>query len=64
MSWFGNTLLPVIQEAFLDRLWEPDPVKAAKLVREDGCEQAAGFIGRMTPESWLEACHLAAVDTE
>jgi hypothetical protein len=61
MSWFGHTLLPVIQDAFMDRLWESDPVKAAGIVREGGCDQVANFIERMTPESWLEACHLACV---
>ena len=61
MSWFGHTLLPVIQESFLDRLWESCPEKAAEIIREGGCEQVANFVAKMTPESWLDACNMACV---
>ena len=61
MSWFGHTLLPVIQEAFVDRLWEPNPIKAAELIRKDGFERVAKYIEKMTPEGWLNACHMACV---
>ena len=61
MSWFGHTLLPVIQDTVLDRLWEACPKKAAKIIRDDGHDDVARFVEKMTPEKWLDACHWAAV---
>jgi len=62
MSWFGHTFLVVIQEAFMDRLWEPDPKKAAEIIRKQGdCNTEARYVEGMTPERWLETCHLASV---
>jgi hypothetical protein len=65
MSWFGNTFLPVIQEVFWDRLWEPNPGKAANIVRNsNGGEDVAGYIENMSPRAWLDACHMVLSEAE
>jgi hypothetical protein len=51
--------LPVIQDTFLDRLWEACPKKAANIFRDDGHDDVARFVEKMTPEGWLDACHWA-----
>jgi hypothetical protein len=64
MSWFGNTLLPVIQNIFWDRLWEPCPKKAARIFRQDGHQDVADYVEKMTPESWIDTCRWALPEGE
>jgi len=47
--------LPVIQDSFMNRPWEEEPAKAAKILRSKGQEDVAAAIERMTPEKWRNA---------
>jgi len=39
----------------MNRPWEEEPAKAAKILRSKGQEDVAAAIERMTPEKWRNA---------
>lgn len=69
MSWFGNTLLPVIEDVWLDR--EP-PVGAsagAEELRQAGHDDVAGFIAKMSDQEfedlvWQVTCSRSSIQQE
>lgn len=44
MSWFGNTLFPVVEEVFGQSELPTKPSEAAKKLREAGYEKEADYV--------------------
>lgn len=48
MSWFGNTLMPVVEDVFGESKDLPTkPAEAAKKLREAGYEKEADYVGSL-----------------
>lgn len=52
MSWFGNTLLPVIEDTWHDREPPTSIDEAAKEVREAGHPDVADYLAKLNSEDF------------